>query len=308
MTLPSALQDREQQKFEEVAGEVAVRTKLVGGSISITGNSTEAKQDVGNASLASIDTKLTSPIAVTASFSLPSGASTSALQTDGNASLTSIDGKFGSLGQKAMTGSAPVVIASDQSAVPVSGTFWQATQPVSGTVTATQGTSPWVTSATQSGTWNITDISGTVSLPTGAATSALQTTGNTSLSSIDGKLPALGQALAAASIPVVLTAAQLATLTPGALTALTPSSKTAVSIGTSSTSAVSSNSSRKGLVLTNTSTNIMSFGLGESAILNQGITLYPGGTWQMDASTFTTVAINAVAGAGASVLAVQEFT
>lgn len=38
--------------------------------------------------------------------------------------------------------------------------------------------------ATQSGTWNITDITGTVSLPTGAATAANQTTANTSLSSI----------------------------------------------------------------------------------------------------------------------------
>lgn len=49
---------------------------------------------------------------------------------------------------------------------------------------------------------------------TGYATSSLQTTGNTSLSSIDGKTPALGQALAAASVPVVLTAAQITTLTP----------------------------------------------------------------------------------------------
>ncbi len=46
-----------------------------------------------------------------------------------------------------------------------------------------------VVAATQSGTWNITNISGTVSLPTGASTSALQTTGNTSLASIDTKLP-----------------------------------------------------------------------------------------------------------------------
>lgn len=49
---------------------------------------------------------------------------------------------------------------------------------------------------------------------TGLATSAKQDTGNTSLSSIDGKTPALGQALAAASSPVVLTAAQITTLTP----------------------------------------------------------------------------------------------
>jgi hypothetical protein len=43
--------------------------------------------------------------------------------------------KFGALGQAAMAGSAPVVIASNQSALPVTGTFFQATQPVSGAVT-----------------------------------------------------------------------------------------------------------------------------------------------------------------------------
>lgn len=43
-------------------------------------------------------------------------------------------------------------------------------------ITVNQGTSPWVVSgtiaATQSGTWNINNISGTISLPTGAATEA----------------------------------------------------------------------------------------------------------------------------------------
>lgn len=42
--------------------------------------------------------------------------------------------------------------------------------------------------AAQSGTWNITNISGTISLPTGAATAALQTTGNTALSTINTTL------------------------------------------------------------------------------------------------------------------------
>ena len=37
---------------------------------------------------------------------------------------------------------------------------------------------------TQSGTWNITNVSGTISLPTGASTSALQTSGNTLLQGI----------------------------------------------------------------------------------------------------------------------------
>lgn len=71
------------------------------------------------------------------------------------------------VGQKTMAASAPVVIASNQTAIPVTGTFFQATQPVSGTVTANLGTIA------------------------GASTSALQTTGNSSLSSIDGKIVAV---------------------------------------------------------------------------------------------------------------------
>lgn len=47
------------------------------------------------------------------SSALPSGAAT-------EATLSALNAKFGSLGQKAMTGSAPVVIASDQSTLPVS--------------------------------------------------------------------------------------------------------------------------------------------------------------------------------------------
>lgn len=51
---------------------------------------------------------------------------------------------------------------------------------------------------------------------TGLATSAKQDTGNTSVASIDTKTPALGQALAAASVPVILPSATITTLTPPA--------------------------------------------------------------------------------------------
>ena len=78
------------------------------------------------------------------------------------------------------------------------------------------------------GSINITST--TLPLPTGASTSALQTTGNSSLSSIDTKTPALGQALAAASVPVVLTAAQLSTLTP--LSSVTVSGSVTANAGT----------------------------------------------------------------------------
>jgi len=185
------------------------------------------------------------------SLPLPTGASTAALQTSGNASLTSINTKLPSLDG----GYVPVTIKNSSieisndagNPVPVSGTFWQATQPVSGTFwQATQpvsavslplptGAATEVTvaglltntqlrasnvnvavnsalptgantigsiantsfAATQSGTWNVTNISGTVSLPTGAATEA-------TLSALSAKFSALGQATMAASVPVVL--------------------------------------------------------------------------------------------------------
>lgn len=69
--------------------------------------------------------------------------------------------------------------------------------PVSGTVAVTQSTSPWVVgdgggsitvdgtvAATQSGTWNINNITGTVSLPTGAATETTLAAVNTKLTSV----------------------------------------------------------------------------------------------------------------------------
>lgn len=63
-------------------------------------------------------------------------------------------------------------------AVAVTGTFWQATQPVS---------------------------AASLPLPTGAATAAAQATGNASLGSIDGKLPALSGGLLPVSVPVTAT-------------------------------------------------------------------------------------------------------
>lgn len=130
---------------------------------------------------------------ITGTVSLPTGAATSAKQDTGNTSLSSIDGKMAALGQAAMAASMPVAIASDQSAL------------------------------------DIGNISGTVSLPTGAATSAKQDTGNTSLATIaavdfatettlaaqSAKLPAtLGQKTAANSMSVVLASDQTAIPSP----------------------------------------------------------------------------------------------
>lgn len=119
---------------------------------------------------------------------LAPGAATSAAQATGNASLASIDGK------------APALVGGR---VPVDGSG--VTQPVSGPLTDAELRASAVPVSAAS-----------LPLPSGAATSAAQTTGNASLSSIDGKTPALGQALAAASVPVVLPAAQVSALTPPA--------------------------------------------------------------------------------------------
>jgi len=119
------------------------------------------------------------------SLPLPTGASTAALQTSGNASLTSIDTKLPSLDG----GYVPVTIKNSSieisndagNPVPVSGTFWQATQPVSGTF------------------WQATQPVSAVSLPlpTGAATES-------TLSALSAKFSALGQNTMLASVPVVL--------------------------------------------------------------------------------------------------------
>lgn len=91
----------------------------------------------------------TQPVSA-ATLPLPTGAATSAIQTTQQTSLNSIDGKLTTVNIRALT------------------------------------TADFV-SAAQSGVWNITNISGTISLPAGAATSALQSTGNISIASIDTK-------------------------------------------------------------------------------------------------------------------------
>lgn len=104
--------------------------------------------------------------------------------------LAALNAKFSALGQNTMANSVPVVIASDQSAV------------------------------------NVNNISGTVSLPTGASTEAKQDSMITllttieadvaqeaTLSALNGKFGSLGQKASAGSAPVVLSSEQEAILT-----------------------------------------------------------------------------------------------
>lgn len=157
-----------------------------------TGVSTAANQTTGNASLSTIATNTTGLNSLTkntgivdantirvspatdvtqaisaVSLPLPTGAATSALQTTGNNTLSDIDTKLGG------TLSVNVGLTDAQlraSAVPISFTrLASGTDSVTIVPSGTQAVSGTV-SATQSGTWNVNNISGTVSLPTGAAT------------------------------------------------------------------------------------------------------------------------------------------
>lgn len=129
---------------------------------------------VGNASLAVTGTffQATQPVSGTVTVT---GVAT-------ETTLAALSAKFSALGQNTMVNSAPVVIASNQSALPVTGAFFQATQPVSiaatvavtGPLTDTQLRAAVVpvslTSTTVTGTVAVTDNAGSLTVDAPVAT------------------------------------------------------------------------------------------------------------------------------------------
>ena len=86
------------------------------------------------------------------------------------------------------------------------------------------------------------------------------------------------------------------------------SAPTAATVGVASASALAANPNRTGLVLVNTSSNVISIAFGNAAILNSGITLNAnGGVFVMDEFTFSTQQVFAIAAGASSNLAIQEF-
>jgi len=194
-----------------------------------------------------------------------------------------------SLGQKVMADSFPVVLASNQSTIntnaAVTGTVavsnFPATQPIS---------------------------AASLPLPTGAATNATVATllTNTQLRAtpVPVEIPAgCDVNITGQTFPVDVSGSVVSTKAD-----LTPSAPTATSIGTATTAAVAANATRTGLVLVNTSPNIISLAFGNPAVLNSGVTLLPYGSYCMDEYSFNTGAVNAIASAAASNLAIQEYT
>lgn len=305
---------------------------------------------------------------VSGTITLPTGSST-------EATLSTLNGKVPS----------NLTVTSARLLVDGSGV----TQPVSGTVTANAGTGTFTvgqatgtnlhtvidsgTITANAGTGNFTVIQGTgtnlhvvidsgaITIPTGASTSALQTSGNASLASIDtdidvalstraslanqtngtqktqvvdgsGNVAPSGDTVGRAQFQKVTDGTNTATVKAASTAAvatdtaivvaispnnqalvsskivLTAASPAAATVGTSTASAIAANANRKGLVVVNTSINRISLGIGAAAVLNSGITLFPGDSWVMDEYNFTTAVINGIAGAASSNLAYQEFT
>jgi hypothetical protein len=192
------------QTYDEIAIVAAAPIPVdVGSAVVNIGTAVEISNDAGN------------PLPVSGSVSITGSAAVTGPLTDTQLRATAVpvSGTFWQAtqpisGSVSITGTPTVTgpLTDTQlraTAVPVSGTFWQATQPVSGSVSITgtaavsgplTDTQLRATAVPVSGTfWQATQpvSAASLPLPSGAATSANQTTTNTSLSSIDGKLAAL---------------------------------------------------------------------------------------------------------------------
>lgn len=82
---------------------------------------------------------------------------------------------------------------------------------------------------------------------------------------------------------------------------------TFATIGTSSAQIVASNTSRKGLVLTNEGDGHVYLHMtGGTAVVGSGFVLFPSDTWVMDENFFTTGQINGIATTAGNNISIQE--
>ena len=184
--------------------------------------------------------------------------------------LGDIDGVSG---QETMANSLPVVIASDQSAIPISDDGGSIT--VDGTV-----------AATQSGTWNINNITGTVSLPTGAAT-------ETTLSTLNGKVTACNTGALTISSALPAGTNNIGDVDVASLPAVvdatySSSSVTSVSAAATSTSILATNSSRRMAIMVNDADKNAYVKLGTTASTSSfSYKLTPGQTLELPTPVYT---------------------
>lgn len=241
----------------------------------------------------------------------------------GSGALQFLDLSARALSQLDKTGSGTITAAQPSISTPVAGGTVAATTSGASSVTAViSGT--WsahlLLEATIDGTnwfsWNFIGVDGSINSSTSINGTAIIACGGFSQIRLRANTYSSGTAtitwLANAGNNVLqvynLKPASFQVSTVPGFIGISPASPTAATVGVASAQALASNSNRKGLIVVNTSKNTISLGLGAAAVLNSGITLVPGGSWEMDAFTLTTGVINAIASAASSNLAIQEFS
>lgn len=91
-------------------------------------------------------------------------------------------------------------------------------------------------------------------------------------------------------------------------TNLIPSVPTSIIVGVASIQVVAANANRKGLIFVNTSNRRISLGFGATAVLDNGVTLFPESTYKMGEFDFYTGVVRAIASGNNSNLAIQEYS
>lgn len=222
--LPLALATNGGLKIEGVAGGVAIQTtgpltdtQLRASAVPVSLASTPTTA-VTNAGLTNLDVALstrTKPADQQHAI-IDSGTTVVTQPTGSNLHVACDSGcSAGAPGQTTMALSSPVVIASNQSAVPVT----LASTTITGNVAVTNAGLSNIPAQGQA----LAAASLPVVLPAAQITTLTPPAAITGfaleaghLATIDTKMPALGQALAAASVPVILPSATITTLTPPA--------------------------------------------------------------------------------------------
>lgn len=281
------------------------------GTISLpTGAATSAKQDTGNTSLSNIDTKIPSNLTVTstrllvdgsgvtqpisaASLPLPSGASTSSNQTDGSQKTQIVDGLGTVIGSTSNALDSYIT----NSSIAVTGTFWQATQPVSGTVTANAGTNLNTSALALESGGNLATIAGAVSASKMNINISSGSIANTSFEATQATATNLkAEVVGTGTFATQLTANPLVS-SPLVGQAIIAVSGTAVRLNGGTSQALTN-----GIIISAPSGNVAPISIGDSSVNNtqdgtgNGYLLAPGASISFAVNNTNVVYINGTAG------------
>lgn len=248
----------------------------------------------------------TNPLPITGSLTVdPTGLALESRQITGNSSLSSIDGKITTCNTGAVTISTALPAGNnnigdvDVSTLP-NVTLASQTNPFTSAIPISDNagsiTVDGTVAATQSGTWNINNISGTISLPTGAATES-------TLSTLNGKVTACNTG--AVTISTALPAGtnnigdvDIASLPAVVAATYSTSAVTSVASAATSTSILASNANRRMAIMVNDADKNVYVKLGTTASTTSfSYKLTPGQILELPTPVYTG-AIDAIWDAG----------